>query len=98
MKGSKLGRMTDSKPKKQKSVEKASTVHTEFVVVFHPGRGLSDAEIREKLTSFKPLGEEIEILVGDEEHDKEPLLVTPLGTFRGKERIINGISAMKSIS
>lgn len=67
-------------------------------MVFHPGRGISNDEVRRRLTSFKPLGEEIQILVGEGEHDEEPALVSPLGTFRGRDRIIDGISAIKSLS
>ena len=69
----------------------------EFVVIYHPGRGTSSEEIRSWLTTIR-LREKIEFIVGEEEQDEEATLISPFGTFRGREHILDGISAIKSLA
>ena len=55
-------------------------------------------EFQTRLVSKRFAGEKIQLYVEREEQDKEPTLVSPFGTFRGKESIEDGISAIKSLA
>lgn len=69
----------------------------EILIVFHPGKGMSWDEIRGQLTGIQVFGEKAKLYVAREERNKDATLVSPFGTFEGRDRILNGLSAVKNL-
>lgn len=81
---------------KAKSVGGKLTIqrrNNEILVIFSPGRGMSLAEFQSQIRKLKRTNSQIEASIEREEIDAT--LVSPLGVFSGRSRIVQGLAALQ---
>jgi hypothetical protein len=67
------------------------------VFIFHPGTNLGGSALEKRVESLRKgfVQGKFELYVERPNSDNVPTLVTPLGVFKGTERIEEGLSAAK---
>ncbi len=66
-----------------------------IVVIFHPGKGALLKEVRKQLDEIDPEKSRLQVFVGS--RSKLATLISPLGVFTGRERIEDGLLALKHV-
>ena len=66
-----------------------------IVVIFHPGKGAVLRDVKKQLSDLAPQEERLQVFIGS--RHELATLISPLGIFRGRERIKDGLIALKSV-
>ena len=66
-----------------------------IVVIFHPGKGVLLRDIKRQLSDLDPQEVRLQVFIGS--RHELATLISPLGIFRGRERIKDGLIALKSV-
>jgi len=66
-----------------------------IMVIFHPGKGALLRDVKKQLNDLDPREERIQVFIGA--RSELATLISPLGIFKGRERIKDGLIALKSV-